>query len=155
MIYENNTSTRICLIKGDVRDATESHVVIGPNSELKSHYVQLTLSKFGPLNNLLIDPKVQICRDDNLAVIRNTHRPKFGLKHALSQAGQLQFAVETPMLLELTAAKRGAVTRFLIRSSMNSKTDATLRFVEARLAFESNCSLQSKNEGPLLFPKQI
>ncbi len=115
MLYENQTETRIELIRGDIRDATDAYVVIGRNAELKSHYEQLTCSKFETLNSLLIDPKVQICRSEKLSVIRTTHRPKYTLKQPLTQARELQFAVQTPIALEFSNAKTVAMTPISFR----------------------------------------
>lgn len=115
MVYENHTSTSIRLVRGDVRDAPESFVVIGRNSTLKTHYEERTASKFEPLDNFFIDPHIQICRHEKLSVIRNTHRPKFAPKNPQKEAQELQLAVGIPMALEFAKAKRVAMVPLSFR----------------------------------------
>lgn len=97
--YENGTQTAIQLIRGDVREAPDSFVVIGRDPALRAHYEKRTGTEFRELASWLRVFPVEIAQanDQSLTVLRTSFRPSSRSRHRLKQIDRLQSAIEYPL----------------------------------------------------------
>jgi hypothetical protein len=100
MRYENGTHTAIELIRGDIRDAPESFVVIGRDPDLKSHYASLTGATFNEGSMWLGAFPVEFAQTNNqsLNVLRTWFRPSESSHRRFKEIARLQSAIEYPLV---------------------------------------------------------
>jgi hypothetical protein len=109
--YENHTTTAIELVRGDIREAPESFIVIGRDPELKAHFEQRTGNPFSGLSSWLqaLPVQLSVASDRSLSILRTPIRPFGSSRHRQKQISRLQGALEMPLVHTFCNAKRIAM----------------------------------------------
>jgi hypothetical protein len=128
--YENHTTTALELVRGDIRDAPESFIVMGRDPDLKAHFERRTGNPFTELSSWLRDFPVQLSRasDGGLTILRTHVRPSGSSRHRHKQISRLQTAIEIPLAHTLCDAKQIAMIPLSCRAH-NVVASAMIRII--------------------------
>jgi len=156
MRYENDTTTAIRLVSGDVRDARESFIVIGRDPALRTHYEQLTGKPFTKFSAWWMQNfPVQVSRADDrsLNVFATTFRPSHSSRRRRQQIDRLQTAVEYPLarMLSLCDATEVAMVPISCRAPEVVATGMVRIIWDISVAAFLNVSGPFKRTKPTLF----
>lgn len=111
MRYENHTTTAIELVRGDIREAPESFILIGRDPDLKAHFERRTGNPFAALSSWLREFPVQLSRsnDHSLSILRTPIRPSGSSRHRQKQISRIHSALELPLVHTFCDAERIAM----------------------------------------------